>query len=211
MRPERLKSALENPLATWADQIDALLKKEAEPVVLVGHSRAGLVISEVAERVPEKVGALIYVTAFMLRNGETLNDLLQQTDNIAAIGEGMVFHENGTLTLSSQTIRQYFYNKTPEPLVQMACERIVPEPAASSVTPIHVTTERFGTVPRAYIECAQDQGLTLNVQRAMQEALPVAFTDRLQADHSPFFSAPAGLVRSLERARKAIMPDGQSC
>ena len=56
-------------LAGWADFVANLCRAEAEPVILAGHSRGGIVISEVAERVPEKVAALVYICAVMLPAG----------------------------------------------------------------------------------------------------------------------------------------------
>lgn len=194
---------VEEPLTAWADQIADLVRGEPGPVVLVGHSRAGLVISEVAERVPEKVGLLVYVCAFLLQDGQTLNEVAQQADNAAALGEAVVFHDDGTTTLTDEGVGRFFYNKTPEQFLQTARERTAAEPAAAFVTPIHVTDQRFGSVRRAYIECSHDHAIPLETQRAMQRAMRVATTDLLDSDHSPFFSMPAELVRSLERVRQA--------
>lgn len=191
------------PLRAWADQIADLLRAEGEPVILVGHSRAGLVISEVAERVPEKVELLVYLSAFLLRDGQTLDEIARPASNHAALSEMVDFYDDGTATLMPSAIERFFYDRTPEPFVRIARERTVAEPAASFVTPIHVTDARFGSVRCAYIECVQDKAIPLATQRAMQEATPIAVTERLDSDHSPFFSAPSELVEALERVRRA--------
>ena len=59
-------------LATWRDQIAALVDAALEPVVLVGHSRGGIVISEVAEARPDKIARLVYLAAFLLGDGESI-------------------------------------------------------------------------------------------------------------------------------------------
>src|ERR1700682_3324645 len=61
-------------LELWTDQIAALARAQADPVVLVGHSRGGIVLSEVAERIPDQVRTLVYVTAFLLEDGRSLQD-----------------------------------------------------------------------------------------------------------------------------------------
>ncbi len=59
-------------LATWRDQIVALADEAVEPIVLVGHSRGGIVISEVAEARPDKIARLVYLAAFLLGDGESI-------------------------------------------------------------------------------------------------------------------------------------------
>jgi pimeloyl-ACP methyl ester carboxylesterase len=190
------------PISAWADQISDILRAERDPVILVGHSRAGLVISEVAERVPEKIGLLVYLSAFLLKDGETLDEIARAATNNAALSQSVTFRDDGTSVLTPEGIERFFYNKTPEHFVQVARERTVAEPAAAFVTPIHVTDQRFGSVMRAYIECAHDNAVPLSTQRAMQEATPVAITAHLDSDHSPFFSAPSQLVETLEAVRR---------
>jgi pimeloyl-ACP methyl ester carboxylesterase len=48
--------------------------------VLVGHSLAGAIISQVAERIPEKIERLVYVVAAVPRNGETVMNLMQSDE-----------------------------------------------------------------------------------------------------------------------------------
>ena len=65
-------------LSTWVDHICGVVEATAsEPVVLVGHSRGGIIISEVAERRPEKIALLVYLAAFLVRDGESLLPVAQ--------------------------------------------------------------------------------------------------------------------------------------
>ena len=48
----------------WVEQVSQILDEQSEPVILVGHSRAGIVISQVAEERPEKVRNLIWLIYF---------------------------------------------------------------------------------------------------------------------------------------------------
>src|ERR1700744_511149 len=54
------------PISGWADQIAERVRAAKGPVILVAQSRGGLVISEVAERVPERIGYLVYAAAFLV-------------------------------------------------------------------------------------------------------------------------------------------------
>jgi pimeloyl-ACP methyl ester carboxylesterase len=64
-------------LDTHIDDIVNLIRwEELSDVVLCGHSYAGCVISGVADRIPDRIGRLIYLDAFILRDGECLYDTL---------------------------------------------------------------------------------------------------------------------------------------
>lgn len=53
------------------DVVSVLEAEKLERAVLCGHSYAGMVISGVADRVPERVGALVYIDAFVPGNGDS--------------------------------------------------------------------------------------------------------------------------------------------
>ena len=64
-------------LDTHIDDVVNLIRwEELSGVVLCGHSYGGAVISGVADRVPDRVGALVYVDAFVLEGGQSLHDTL---------------------------------------------------------------------------------------------------------------------------------------
>ena len=65
---------MEGYVKTVVDVITALDHK----VVLVGHSMAGAIISQVAERMPEKIERLVYVAAFLLKNGDSVLEAMQR-------------------------------------------------------------------------------------------------------------------------------------
>ena len=50
--------------------------EELSDVILCGHSYGGCVVSGVADRVPDRIGALVYLDAFVLENGQCLNDMI---------------------------------------------------------------------------------------------------------------------------------------
>jgi len=56
------------------DVVNLIRSEELEEVVLCGHSYGGCVISGVADRVPDQIGALVYLDAFVLESGQSLHD-----------------------------------------------------------------------------------------------------------------------------------------
>jgi pimeloyl-ACP methyl ester carboxylesterase len=81
--------------------------------------------------------------------------------------------------------------------VAVAAARLRPEPLKPLVSAVKVTPERFGAVPRTYIECTRDRTVTLESQRRMQHTWPCEPVITLESDHSPFFSHPRELARAL--------------
>jgi pimeloyl-ACP methyl ester carboxylesterase len=59
-------------LDTMVDRIVTALTEMAGPVVLVGHSLAGMVISATAEKAPDRIKTLVFLSAFLPRDGESL-------------------------------------------------------------------------------------------------------------------------------------------
>lgn len=76
------RSHLSSPsvnLDTHITDVANLLRwEELSDVILVGHSYGGCVISGVADRVPDRLAALVYLDAFVLEDGECLNDKIPQ-------------------------------------------------------------------------------------------------------------------------------------
>jgi pimeloyl-ACP methyl ester carboxylesterase len=184
-------------LASWADVVAGLVRAAREPVVLVGHSRAGVVVSEVAERVPERVRVLVYLTAFLVPDGTSIADVLSTVEPRAITQGAMVHGPNGTSTIAPEKVGPVFYNTTPPPLVERATRLVCAVPMTSFLAPVHTSGDRWGRVRRAYVECLQDNAITIALQRRMHAALPCDPVVALDTDHSPFFSAPDRLADAL--------------
>ena len=82
-------------LDTHIDDVVNLIRwEELSDVVLCGHSYGGCVISGAADRIPDRIGALVYLDAFVLENGQSLHDSLPpemrngQLDLARKVGDG---------------------------------------------------------------------------------------------------------------------------
>ena len=186
-------------LAMWADQVAAVIADQDEPVVLVGHSRGGTVISEVAERVPERIARLVYLAAFLLPAGVRLIDVAARADPAPPADTIVVAADGLTTTVRPELVGPVFYSTTEPDWTTRATAQLRSEPMAGLATPLAVTAERFGRVPRAYVECLRDRAVPIALQRAMQADLPCDPVIALDTDHSPFFSAPDALAAALDR------------
>jgi pimeloyl-ACP methyl ester carboxylesterase len=190
-------------LDIWADYVADAVRKAAKPVLLAGHSRGGFVISEAAEKVPDQLAGLIYVTAVLPQPGQTLMEASGYDPSIVPPVD-----ENGCLEKfpDAVSIERFYHRCTPEDQAE-ACRHLYAEPIAPDRAPSGITHERWGRVPRAYIECSDDQALDLATQqRMMQAAAPCDPVITLDTDHSPFFCAPEALSVAMLEIARAFLP-----
>lgn len=184
-------------LAMWREHVCGIVDSVPEPVILVGHSRGGIVISEVAEHRPKRIRTLVYLTAFMARDGESLFDLAG-SDEHSLVPPNMVMSEDkSSSTIRDEAVRDAFYGECSDDDVALARLCLQPEPTVPFATPVRITDANFGTVPRVYIECLRDRAIPLSLQRKMQAALPCRQVLSIDTDHSPFLSRPDELAQLL--------------
>jgi pimeloyl-ACP methyl ester carboxylesterase len=184
-------------LSSWARFVADEVESASGRVLLVGHSRAGVVISQAAELVPDRIRLLVYLSAYLLPAGRTMA-AEARADSRSLVAPNMVPEDSGvTCTLRAEVVREAFYGHCSDADASWAAAQLRPEPLKPLVTSPRVTDEHFGRVPRAYIECADDRAVTLESQRRMQAALPCDPVITLATDHSPFISAPEALAAAL--------------
>ena len=185
-------------LEAYVDRALEVLDAQSEAVVLVGHSMAGLVITQAAELRPDKVKSLAYLTAFMPRDGESLSQLSMADKDSLLNQNRELDREKGIMWVRPEAHRQVFYHDCSEEDVARAAAMLAPAVAIKpNTTPVHLTAERFGSIPKFYIECLQDRAIRLPVQQLMYRNTPCQRVFSLDASHSPFFSMPAELARCL--------------
>lgn len=187
-----------DPIAIWGTIIAELAEREAQSdrVVIAGHSRGGVVISAAAEAAPHAISGLIYVAASLLPNRQTMNGAWRAfTDQPAAWvspdADGLSF------TITAGVYHRLFCPMSDTATAARAEARLRAEPIAAFMAPLRISSERFGRVPRAYIETRSDLIIPLAFQRAMQAALPCEQTVTLDADHMPCFAMPERLADAL--------------
>lgn len=184
----------------YAQRVEAAVQECSGDVVLVGHSLGGLVISAVAEALPDRVSRLVYITGFLPRDGDSLVRICS-VDPGNPLNDASVRTPDGKcVTVDPARLRELFYADCPDGDFAIAAARVGPEPIAVMFQAVHVTPARFGRVPRAYIHCSRDAALPLFVQEQMVAASPCGTVLTLATGHSPFFAAPerlAGMLDSL--------------
>lgn len=187
-------------LGSYAACICERLDEVDGPAILVGHSSGGVAITQAAEYRPEKIEALVYLAAYLPRNGQSLLELVESDPEVG--GDGVIVREDeGLLEFPEKLAREAWGTDLTEVVWDRHWERTRPEPLAPLVTPVLTTEENFGRVPRVYVETLRDRGVSPTLQRRMRSALPCRVLS-IDTGHMPMLSAPrqlADLLASLSR------------
>lgn len=194
----RDKTAVEKvTLQTSVDKVCEVIDAVEGKIVLVGHSKNGIVISQAAEYRPEKIEKLIYLAAYLVPNGKTQREYsLKDTQGI--LKPFVDFHEaTQSTTLRSEIYKEGLYHDCDDDIPAMAKYILSHEPFVSGITPLQLSDEKYGIVPRYYIECTEDKAVTPFIQRKMYEETGCKKVYSMATSHSPFFSKPAELVTIL--------------
>ncbi len=193
-----------NPAEAAERTLDAYLRHVADrveaaggPVVLVGHSMGGMSITGAAELVPDRIAALVYVTAFLPGDGQALVQLADGDPEALVLPNLVVDEAAGLCTVREDALRETFYGECSAGDAVWASAQLVPESLAAMAAPAHVTEDRAGAVRRIYVECVRDRAISIGKQREMWAARPCEQVLTMNADHSPFLSAPEELSEHL--------------
>ena len=184
-------------LAAYVDSVCSVVDAQPEPVVLVGHSMGGSIITQVAEERPDKVKVLVYVVAVLPLNGETMTQGIQQDTESLFPPNFVVSDDQKSGTVRAEGLRDIFYADCSDEDVALARTLLVPQALAPLNTPAHTSAANFGRVPRVFIECLQDRAMTPARQKQLYTAQPCQRVITMNTSHSPFFSAPDELAAHL--------------
>jgi pimeloyl-ACP methyl ester carboxylesterase len=181
----------------YVSAILAALERLEEAPVLLGHSLAGMMISAVAERAPEKLKRLVYLAAHLPRDGDSMLSLEERNPQPCVTRHLRLVRNGAAVTVAPDKVRELFYADCADADAAEAVARHRPEPTAPLRSALRLTEERFGRVPRVYVTTEHDRAIPLVVQRQMVAASPPTPTRHLRSGHSPFLSMPRRLAGVL--------------
>ena len=190
-------------------------------VVLVAHSLGGVTLTRVAERAPEKLKSMVYLTAFMLDAGQSSVDAaaypesasaavlpLLKADPAQAAALRIDFRSSDPTYLAA--CKAAFYGDLTDAQFLAAANLLTPdEPVALAATPVAKTRAKWGSVKRHYIRCSQDRAIPPALQQRFIETADAFSPENktvvhtLNTSHSPFYSAPKDLAVMLAQIAAA--------
>ena len=166
------------------DVVNTILFEDLHDIILVGHSYGGMVITGVADRVPDRIKRLVYIDALVPADGESV----------------MTIFGNRNDFLKSMTKGDYIVPAWVKP--DQAPPKDVPQPLKTFTEPIVLKNQATRKLPATYIltvekgKEAKDDDFYSQSQRAKERGWPVL---QLTSDHNPQWSATEALVEILDR------------
>ena len=192
-------------LDDYVNAVVATANSRKGPLILIGHSMAGIVISQAAEKLgSKKISSLVYLDAFLPRDGESLFGLVEATlkqlppdSRRAGLVRGIITSEDHkTNWVNPAMAAQIFYHDCPEEDQRFALARISKEPIAPLATPLRLTDEVYGVIPKYFILCTESQDMD---KTFLSTHVSCGKVYTLASSHSPFFSMPEKLVQILDQ------------
>jgi len=171
-----------------------------EKVVLVGHSMAGVVISAVAENIPRKIDKLVYLSAYLPKSGQSLEDLAY-IDAESLIGKNLQFAPDYSGAFLPEAItEEVFAGDCTDEIKQLVVNKSKGrlEPLTAFRAKPLLTEGNFGSVPKYYIETLKDLGVGYKLQQQMvQDNGSVKKVYSLNCGHSAYFALSTDLANIL--------------
>jgi pimeloyl-ACP methyl ester carboxylesterase len=194
-------TAVQNPLTSLADDVSAtkrVIEAQKVPVVLVGHSYGGAVITAAATG-STQVKALVYIAAFAPDAGDSLGSLLKSMAP-SDIGPALVPDAGGFLSIDRAKFHDVFAKDvSPSEARIMAATQ---KPIFGPIFETPVQGAAWKTVSSWYLLASEDRAINPELQRFMAKRIG-AKTSEVKASHVPFITRPKEVVKIIEEAAAA--------
>jgi pimeloyl-ACP methyl ester carboxylesterase len=123
----------EMTLNKYAERVRQRIESAEEAVILVGHCLGG----QAAELVPHRIAILVYLAAFLPRDGQ-----LTEGDHKTLVRPNMIINkEKGSSIIAEHSRRNAFYGECDDEYATFAVIRHVPESVAVIGTPVRITDQ----------------------------------------------------------------------
>jgi hypothetical protein len=160
---------------------------------------AGIVISQVAENMPEKIKQLVYVSAYLPKTGEDLLTL-SKLDKESKVGGALEFNSDYTAaTIKKEIIPGAVCDDCPASMKEALVKYHKAEPTKPLGEKVTLTSGRFGSVSKYYVHTKKDAAVGYELQKQMVKANgSVKKVFELETSHLPFVVQPQAFVGILE-------------
>jgi pimeloyl-ACP methyl ester carboxylesterase len=190
-------SIVQNPTISLAGDVDAtrrVIDAQSQPVVLVGHSYGGAVITEAGNH--SNVIALVYVAAFAPDKGESVNSLIKDPPPGAPVPP-IVGPKDGFLALDKAKFAASFAGDVPKDKAAFMADSQVPwglEALAGTIS-----EPAWKSKPSWYLVTTEDKMIPPPAQRLMSKRAGSTVVE-VAGSHSIFLSQPAKVAALVEQA-----------
>jgi pimeloyl-ACP methyl ester carboxylesterase len=173
------------------------LEKISKPVVLVGHSLAGFVVSQVAEEMPGKIEKLIFISSMVPYNQKTVYDIISE-DAGSELLKNLIFAEDKSwATVNEDTLKNIVYNGATQEQIMNAAPHLVHQATQPFFVPVTTTVNRFGKIDKIFIVCEKDKILSAAAQKELAKIINCNKIISINMGHVPHVENPELLAETI--------------
>lgn len=192
----------EQNLEKYARAVEALIEPLDEPVILVGHSFGGMIISQTASYIPNKIKQLVYITAFLPQDGQSCVDITHSTnpsfhERLIASGYDFILSaDEKTSKITPDLFADFIYNDMPRDVALVVAERLCAESNEAQQQAV-ILNDKFNDISKVYVRCTLDQTIDIGLQDKMISETYCNEIYTLETGHWPFESVLRDLTDIL--------------
>ncbi|HEX9502094.1 MAG TPA: alpha/beta hydrolase [Thermoanaerobaculia bacterium] len=194
-------TAVQIPLTSLPDDVATtkrVIDAQKGPIVVVGHSYAGMVITDAAAG-NSNVKSLVYVDAFAPDAGEVAGNVGVNFPP-APLATTLVPDAAGFLYVDRAKVHDVFAKDMPEADARIIA--VTQKPVNSSVFAAKVTNVAWKTIPSWFIIGTEDRSINPDLLRFYAKRMGAKTTEIKGASHVPFLSHPKAVAAVIEAAAK---------
>lgn len=194
--------AVHEPLTSLSDDVAAtnrVIDAQSGPVILVGHSWGGSVITEAGNN--KKVAGLVYIDAFALDEGESVNGFVASAGQPPAWLSGIQVDEGGFLTFPARFFAEDFAQDLPAAQAELLAVKQGPLSAKSLDD--KVTMPAWKSKPSWYVLGEQDHVIPPAGQAAMAKRMGATVTS-VPSSHVSMLSHPSEVATVIAQAATTV-------
>ncbi|MDJ0929771.1 hypothetical protein [Breoghania sp.] len=156
----------------------------------------------VASAVAERFARIVYVAGMMLPSGVTFAEVQSEIDGSISSPSGVTgelsWSADGKVsTVPRAAATAILFSDCPPDMAAMAALKLTPQGEGGRALRVTTPPERFGRIPRLYVEATEDRSVLIDVQRRMQQLVPGATVISLPTGHVPQLIAPKLLAEAI--------------
>ncbi len=177
-------------LSDYVNTVTAEVNKQPGKVILVGHSMAGVVVSQVAENIPNKIDKIIYVAAYLPKNGENVTGITNKFLNNKPI-EAFEFNKDFSLvSIKKDALTTVVCADCPDYMKDALVKYHRAEPVKGLNDNVTLSS-KFAGIPKYYISTKNDYAVPYALQQQMiKDNGSVKRVFEMNTSHLPFVVQP---------------------
>ncbi|MCB0490145.1 MAG: alpha/beta fold hydrolase [Cyclobacteriaceae bacterium] len=183
--------------ADYVQAVTKVIQEQPGKVRLVGHSMAGMIISQVAENMPNKIEKLIYVSAFLPKNGQSLNGIVDKFLNGQQLDIFEFNDDYSLIGIKKEALPTVVCADCSQPMKDILVKYHRPDPVKALNDVVNIGPN-LNKVPKYYISTKNDNAVPYPLQQQMiKDNGSVKKVYEMNTSHLPFVVDPSRFLQII--------------